>query len=88
MESNEKHFDESAQPMIQIIRPPEPTASEKAWAFLSAFVATLTLIAVGAYIVMLAWNSLIGLSVLPEIGWRDAFAALWIVRVAGAVFNQ
>ena len=67
---------------IVIRRPPKPTVQELAWALVNTVILNLALAAIAAIIIAACWNGLTDLTTLPEIDWREAFAAVILLRTA------
>lgn len=73
----------SPPPGFRFIEPEEQDFTEWSWELAKAFAAFLAFAAIGAYVAMLCWNNLTAVTTLVEIDWRQAFAAIVLLRIVG-----
>jgi len=72
-------------PLDSLAPPPKPklTLAQMAWGLVGRFAMAIVIIAVVAYVGMVAWNGLTDQTGLAEISWQDAACAFLLLRIAG-----
>lgn len=77
--------DNEQVPLVLIQRRRQATLKDAAWGLAAAVAINLAVAAFCALVVAACWNGLVDLTELPTIEWREAFAAVLLLRVAGLI---